>query len=116
MKLVYEVKYKATKDVTFAAVDCEKKTAEVVSDNLRRAEIKVEPEYRTEKVMDNELKKEVDITIDNREELADEIVKALGKTANYQVSVHECHHESGINRPCGPWCVVAEKGILPDTE
>jgi len=61
-------------------------------------------------------KKEVEITVDNKEAVKTEILKALGAVENYKVQVHECRHDEGVNIPCGNWQAVAEKGKVEEVK
>ena len=108
MKHVYMVEYKADKDISLSKVEAEIKTD--LTEGVRRAELIAEPVYTKETVIED--KKEVEITVDNKESVAAEIVKALDKVTDYRVKVHECRHDEAVNTPCGNWQAVAEKGKL----
>ncbi len=126
MKLVYDVKYTTAAKDNPRGIDikCGKAIAKQGKSELvrtwagdyRRQEISVTPEYHKEQITDSETKEQYEVDVDNREEVAAEIVKSLGKIANYQVKVHCCHHDEKINRPCTPWQVVAEKGEIPEEQ
>ena len=73
---------------------------------MRRAEIKVTPEYHKE-IVDKQ-----EIEVDNKEAVKTEILKALDSVSDYTVKMHECRHDEGVNTPCGNWQAVAEKGKL----
>ncbi len=114
MKLVYDIRYTNAKDISLSAVADEVETKTELTDGIRRAEIKVTPEYHTEKKIED--KKEVEVTVDNKEAVKTEILKALGRVPNYTVKVHECRHDEGVNTPCGNWQTVAEKGKVEEVK
>ncbi len=122
MKFVYDVKYATseakspTKEIAIDAGENAEVLPSVTGETYRRAEVRLTPVYHKEQVYSEELKQSIDVDVDNRAEVTAEIVKSLGKVANYQVKVHTCYHDEPINRPCGGWCVVAEKGKIKESE
>ena len=110
MKLVYDIRYTNSKDISLSAVAEEVETKTELTDGVRRAEIKVTPEYHKE-IVDKQ-----EVEVDNKEAVKTEILKALDTVENYKVQVHECRHDEGVNTPCGGWQAVAEKGKVTEAE
>ena len=82
-----------------------------------RANFNIERKVKgTQKIAATKDEPEHEVEVDNRQDIIETIKEDLKSAAWYRAEIHCCSHDEGINRPCSPWQVIAEKGAVLEEE